>query len=93
MPNLYHGLWVDYEELILAVALAEDHLLVRVIRTERTPQGKRPVFFRAEHDMNDWEGAKTMACQEAEIVLKHEIPATDLKWREYADLGLLIRLL
>ncbi|MGI8990979.1 MAG: hypothetical protein ACR2I2_15555 [Bryobacteraceae bacterium] len=58
MPKLYHGLWADYEELILAVAIAEDHLLVHVIRTERTPQGKRPVFFRAEHDMNDWEGAK-----------------------------------
>ena len=92
MLNLYHGLWTDYDGLIIAVAQAQDHILIRVIRSERTPQGKRPVFFRAEHDQNDLEGAKAVALQEAEKILDHEVPA-DLNWREYSDLGLLISLL
>ncbi len=92
MLNLYHGLWADYEGLIIAVAQAEDHILIRVIRSGHPPQYPRPVFFRAEHDMNDLEGATTVARQEAAKILEHEVPA-DLNWREYSDLGLLIRLL
>ena len=88
--NLYHGYWADCEGLILAVAMAEDHLLVRVIRTETTPQGPRTVVFHAKHRFSDMEGAKNLAIDQAATILDHPLTA-EPQWKEYEDLGLLIR--
>jgi hypothetical protein len=83
----HHGLRVDYENLILAVAQAEEHILVRVIKSERTPGGPRPVIYRGE--VYDVEEAKVEAQREASRILGHDIPEGGVKWEEYEDSGLI----
>jgi hypothetical protein len=91
---LYHGYWADSDGLILTVCREESGLLIRVLKSDRRPDGARNVLIReSDWQAEDVEGAKKAAENHARSILARPLSSAALQWREYEDLGLLIRLL
>lgn len=90
---LYHGYWATSDRLILTVVMEESNLLIRVLKSDRQQDGTRKVLVQeSNHEPHDVEGAKRDAESYASAILERPLSGQP-QWHEYADLGLLIRLL